>query len=116
MINDNQVPRYHNNTLGVLAGMLIGSLAGALTMLLLAPQSGEETRLQIREKAIELRDRTNVLVEDTMAQVRSSTNKITVVGREKMNELKQQGQGLAIEQLDHVSDAAQAGKKAIQNS
>ena len=51
-----------------------------------------------------------------MAQVRSSTNKITVVGREKMNELKQQGQGLAIEQLDHVSDAAQAGKKAIQNS
>ena len=116
MINDNQVPRYHNNTLGVLAGMLIGSLAGALTMLLLAPQSGEETRLQIHEKAIELRDRTNVLVEDTMAQVRSSTNKITVVGREKMNELKQQGQGLAIEQLDHVSDAAQAGKKAIQNS
>jgi gas vesicle protein len=116
MINDNQVPRYHNNTLDVLAGMLIGSLAGALTMLLLAPQSGEETRLQIREKAIELRDRTNVLVEDTMAQVRSSTNKITVVGREKMNELKQQGQGLAIEQLDHVSDAAQAGKKAIQNS
>ena len=116
MINDNQVPRYHNNTLGVLAGMLIGSLAGALTMLLLAPQSGEETRLQIQEKAIELRDRTNVLVEDTMAQVRSSTNKITVVGREKMNELKQQGQGLAIEQLDHVSDAAQAGKKAIQNS
>jgi len=116
MINDNQVPRYHNNTLGVLAGMLIGSLAGALTMLLLAPQSGEETRMQIQEKAIELRDRTNVLVEDTMAQVRSNTNKITVVGREKMNELKQQGQGLAIEQLDHVSDAAQAGKKAIQNS
>ena len=51
MINDNQVPRYHNNTLGVLAGMLIGSLAGALTMLLLAPQSGEETRLQIHEKS-----------------------------------------------------------------
>ena len=116
MINDNQIPRYHNNTLSVLTGMLIGSLAGALTMLLLAPQSGEETRLQIQEKAIELRDRTNVLVEDTMAQVRSSTNKITVVGREKMNELKQQGQGLAIEQLDHVSDAALAGKKAIQNS
>jgi gas vesicle protein len=116
MINDNQVPQHHNNTLGVLAGMLIGSLAGALTMLLLAPQSGEETRMQIQEKAIELRDRTNVLVEDTKAQVRSSTNKMTVVGREKMNELKQQGQGLVVEQLDHVSDAALAGKKAIQSS
>ena len=30
--------------------MLIGSLAGAVTMLLLAPQSGEDTRTQIQEK------------------------------------------------------------------
>lgn len=33
-----------------------------------------------------------------------------------MKELKQQGQELAVEQLDHVSEAAQAGKKVIQNS
>lgn len=119
MLNENQQPVIvyrKSNVLGVLAGMLVGGLTGAVTMLLMAPQSGKETRMQIQEKAIELRDRTNVLVEDTMAQVRSSTNKITVVGREKLNELKEQGQGLAIEQLDHVSDAALARKKAIQSS
>ena len=33
-----------------------------------------------------------------------------------MKELKQQGQELVVEQLDHVSDAALAGKKAIQSS
>ena len=62
------------------------------------------------EKGIELRDRTIGGVEDTMAQVRSTTNKITMSGRDKAKELLQQGQALVIEQLDHVSDAAKAGK------
>jgi gas vesicle protein len=89
--------------------MLIGGLAGAVTMLLLAPQSGKDTRKQIQEKGIELRDRTTELVEDTMAQVRTKANQLTV-------DLKDHAQELAVEQLDHVSDAAQAGKKAIQSS
>jgi gas vesicle protein len=117
MINENQVPEYHNNNiLSVLAGLLIGGLAGAVTMLLLAPQSGKDTRMQIQEKSIELRDRTNVLVDNAMAQVRLKANRITVDGREKIKELKQHGQELAVEQLERVSEAAQAGKKAIQSS
>ena len=39
-----------------LVGFVVGGLAGAVTALLLAPQSGEETRTVIKEKAIELRD------------------------------------------------------------
>jgi len=85
-------------------------------MLLLAPQSGEETRILLREKGAELRDRTSDMVEETMAQVRLNANKITMGGREKIKELKQHGQELAVEQLDRVSEAAQAGKKAIQSS
>ena len=78
MIHENQEYRYHtNNIVGVLVGMLIGGLAGAVTMLLLAPQSGKDTRKQIQKKSIELRDRTTEMVEDTMAQVRSNANKIT---------------------------------------
>ena len=47
MVNENQIPQYRNNNiLGVLAGLLIGGLAGAVTMLLLAPQSGKDTRRQ----------------------------------------------------------------------
>ena len=115
---DNQEYRYpaNNNTSGIVAGLLIGGLAGAITMLLLAPRSGKDTRMQIREKGIELRDRTTEMVEDTMAQVRSNADRMAADGREKMNELRNQGQELAVEQLDRVSEAAQAGKKSIQSS
>jgi len=117
MINENQEPIYRsNNIFGVFVGMLVGALAGAITMLLLAPQSGEETRLKIQEKGIELRDRTSGIMEDAMAQVRLDRNRLTVAGREKIKDLKQQGQDLVVKQLDHVSEAAQAGKKAIQSS
>jgi gas vesicle protein len=116
MISENQEYKYHTNPLSVLVGMVIGGLAGAVTMLLLAPQSGKDTRMQIQEKGIELRDRTNEIVEDTLAQVRSSVNRITLDGREKLKELKQHGQELAVEQLDHVSEAAKAGKKALKSS
>lgn len=110
MMHENQDYDYQtNNIRGILGGMLVGSLAGAVTMLLLAPQSGRDTRKQIQEKGIELRDRTTELVGDTMTQVRSKANKITVG-------LKDRGQELAVKQLDQVSEAAQAGKKAIQSS
>ena len=112
MIHENKEYRYptsNSNTLGVLGGMLIGGLAGAVAMLLLAPQSGKDTRKQLQEKSIELRDRTTELVEDTMAQVRTKANNLTVG-------LKDRGQEIAVKQLDHVSEAAQAGKKAIQGS
>jgi gas vesicle protein len=116
MINENQTPTLHNNFVGILAGMLIGGLAGAVTMLLLAPQSGEETRMRLQEKGIELRDRTTGMVAETMAQVRLNANKLTVGGREKIDEFKQHGKELAVEQLDRVSEVAEAGKKAIKGS
>ena len=114
---DNQIYKHTaNNTTGILAGLLVGSLAGAVTMILLAPRSGKETRMQMKEKGIELRDRTTEMVEDTMAQVRSNANKMAASGREKMEELKHQGQELAVEQLDRVSAVVDAGKTAVKNS
>jgi len=105
MMNEIQYPR--NNLTGILVGVLVGGLAGAVTMLLLAPQSGKDTRTQIREKSIELRDRTNELVEDTLAQVRTSAQKVQMGA-------KDYGKLQAAEQLDNLSEAAQAGKKAVE--
>lgn len=117
MDNEYQVPEHRkSNFFSVLVGMPIGSLAGAVTMLLLAPQSGEDTRTQIQEKGIELRDRTTAMVGDAMAQLRQDRNLLAIGGKRKAKELLQQGQTLVVEQLDRVSDAAQAGKKAIQSS
>ena len=110
MIHENQEYVYPtNNIAGVLVGMLIGGLAGAVTMLLLAPQSGKDTRKLIQEKSIELRNQTTEMVEDTVAQVRTKADQIK-------KGVKNYGQELAVEQLEHVSEAAQAGKKAIQGS
>jgi gas vesicle protein len=115
MIYENQKTEQQGNGLIVFISLVIGGLAGAIAMLLLAPQSGEDTRIQIQKKGIELRDLTSEIVEDTMAQVRSNTNKITINGREKLKELKRQGQDLAVEQLDRVVIVAEAGKAAIKN-
>ena len=49
-----------------LAGFLIGGLVGAAAALLLAPQSGEETRTLLREKSIELKDKATESAEETM--------------------------------------------------
>lgn len=117
MINENQHLEYRKGDIfNVLLGTLIGGLAGAMAMLLLAPQSGEDTRLQIQKKGIELRNRTTGIVDDVMAQVRSDRNKFTIEGRKRAKELLHQGQELVVEQLDRVSEAAQVGKKAIQSS
>ena len=47
-----------------LAGFVLGGLAGAVTALLLAPQSGEETRVQIHDKSIELKDKATETAEE----------------------------------------------------
>jgi gas vesicle protein len=117
MANNTYEPTIHkSNTFGVLAGLLIGGIAGAVTMLLMAPQSGEETRSQLQKKGLELRDRTTEMLESAVTQVRSDGQKLAVTGRQKAEELLQQGQALVADQLDRVSDAAQAGKKAVQKS
>lgn len=110
MIHENQGFKYStSNPRGVLGGLLLGALAGAAAALLLAPQSGKDTRRQIQEKSTEIRDRTTELVDDTMAKVRTNANKMTM-------ELKNRGHQVASEQLENVSEAAQAGKKAIGSS
>jgi len=120
MVNENQDLSYNNSNvshaLGILAGVLIGCVAGAVAMLLLAPQSGRDTRKQIREKSIELRDRTTEMMDDAMHQVRLKADEITMGGRQKAEDLKQHGQDLVAEQLGRVSAAAQAGKKAVERA
>jgi gas vesicle protein len=103
-------------TMPVLAGLLVGGLAGAGAMLLLAPQSGKETRAQLQQKTMELRDKTAETVEQALAQAKSRTHEITADVREKSAELKKHGQQILVKQLDHVADAAEAGKTAVKNS
>ncbi len=54
-----------NGPKNVLIGLLIGSVAGAIAMLLMAPQSGKGTRAQIQNKTIELRDQTTKNIKES---------------------------------------------------
>lgn len=103
-----------NNPMRLLLGLLIGGLAGVVTALLLAPQSGKQTRDQIEDATIELRDRTTKNIKKAVAQVRSGTDKLTAEVQDKASELKQLGQDKLVEQLDKVSAALDSGKVAVE--
>jgi gas vesicle protein len=115
MKNTNQEFEGHKtNTAGpVVAGLVLGGLAGAGVALLLAPQSGKETRAQIQQKTMELRDLTAETVDEKIAQVKSKTQQLTADVREKAEELQHRGQDILVKQLDNVSAAAEAGKAAV---
>jgi gas vesicle protein len=112
----NSMEQMTNVTKPILTGLVLGGLIGAAAMLLFAPQSGQKTRTEIRHGAIELRDRATATVNDAVAQVKSRTNEITSSAMEKADELKHRGQNLLVRQLDRVSYAAEAGKKAIEEA
>ncbi|HUE98960.1 MAG TPA: YtxH domain-containing protein [Anaerolineales bacterium] len=101
----------------IVGGFLVGSVIGVATALLFAPRSGEETRAEIRDKAVELRDRTSETVKDTVSQAKSKAYEIkdtvTDTVREKAEELKQRGKHTVNRQLDNVSEAAETGKQKV---
>ena len=98
---------------GFLAGLLIGGLAGAVAMLLLAPQAGKRTRAQIQQKSIELCDQAVKSVEDAMAQTRTKARQITADVREKADKLEQRGQDAIDEQRDQLGTTLKGLGKAV---
>lgn len=110
-----------DNEIGAfLAGFVIGGLVGAAVALVTAPQSGEETRLQIRTRGIELRDRAIETAEDTRrkaeeaaAQARTRAEQLAKEAREKADELQQRGKAALEEQRGRLEAAIEAGKKNL---
>jgi len=73
----------NNEGTAFVAGFIIGGLVGAAVALVLAPQSGEETRAQIRERGIELKTR----AEDVGQQVRERTDAVVADARKRAEEI-----------------------------
>jgi gas vesicle protein len=85
-----------------LMGFVIGSLAGAITSLLLAPQTGEETRQIIKDRAIELKDKSQETFEETKKKA-----------EEAYKEILSKGMQIGEEALETVEEEAKAVKKKV---
>jgi gas vesicle protein len=55
-----------------LTGFLLGGLTGAVAALIATPQSGEITRLQLRDKSIELRTKFDDLTSEAQERDRAA--------------------------------------------
>jgi gas vesicle protein len=121
MKNKNRKNNNDNNLNGFLAGMmllsglLLGSLIGAVAMLLLAPQSGKKTRRQIRRKGRALRAQAGGAVDETVAQVRATANQVTAGIQEQAEALQQRGQDVVDQQKERWAPVVKAAEKAVAN-
>jgi gas vesicle protein len=95
------------------AGLLIGGLIGAGTMLLLAPQTGKKTRRQIQRKGRDLRVQTADAVDDGVAQIRTKAQDISTSIHDQAEDLQQRGQDVVDHQKERWSTVVEAGKTAV---
>jgi gas vesicle protein len=117
-----------NNDFGsFFAGFVIGGLVGAAMALMLAPQSGEETRRVIQDRSIELRDKavetsqeaiaraektmeeTRIKTNQSLEELRGRIDELSQVAREKTTELQQR---LPKTQADEAVEEAPASDEA----
>jgi len=103
------------NTFGAfLVGAVAGATAGAIALLLTAPQPGEKTREELKKGVTKFKDQTTDTVKGKVEQVKTRASQIKTDVTIKADQLQHQGRGMIVKQLDRVSKLAESGKKAIQ--
>ena len=106
-----------------LIGFLIGGLTGAVVSLLIAPQSGEETRALIRDKAIEIGDKASETAEDAYAraeaaaaEARTRADELAKLARARAEDLQHRGQVIIEEQRARIGTAIDTARKGSKPS
>lgn len=124
-----------------LSGFVFGGMIGAVVALLMAPQSGEETRTYLKEKGIEVRDstvagaeealrraeamasETRVRAESAAAEVRARTEELTQMAKDRGVQFRDQSRVVLEEQrakiggvIDKVRPAKEAAAPAAEEA
>jgi gas vesicle protein len=102
------------------SGFLLGGLVGAAVALLLAPQTGEETRALIGEKAIELKDQVDQKASETLTraeqiaeEAKLRAEKLTEEAKVKASDIQKQGKEIIDTQKTKLEKAIEAGKEPL---
>jgi gas vesicle protein len=91
-------------------GFIIGGLVGAAAALLLAPQSGEETRTIILEKSTEIKDKTAQSATQAMESARVRADELAASAKQKADDLQARSQAaLHREKTESVELPAEDG-------
>lgn len=94
--------------LGFASGLIIGGFVGAILAVLFAPQSGEETREYLRDKAQEAKGRALDLASDLKERASTLADDL----RSQADELQQKGRRFVDKTYEQVNKAVVAGKDA----
>lgn len=97
---------------GFMTGLVLGGLAGAVAMLLLAPQSGRRTRAKIQQKSADLREQVSEAMDDAATQIRAKTREISADISDQATDLKVRGQALFNDKSERFAVAAENRQKA----
>ncbi len=95
------------------AGLIIGGLVGAAVAVLMAPQSGEETRAQLRDRSLDIKDRAEegVLTARQQAQGQIATLQDQVAAlQQQVSGLQEKGKETLEKGKEQVSKAINRGK------
>jgi len=76
------------------AGLLLGGLAGAAAMLLLAPRSGEKTRSEIQKQGEKLRHQAAESMDDVVTGAGDKAHQFTDSVQDEVDDLHQRAQEL----------------------
>jgi gas vesicle protein len=82
----------------------IGGLIGAGVALLMAPQSGQETRDLIRNKSVEIKDKAVETASDTRMRASRALNDVAQQTKEKVSSLGKRGEQMVEEGKQRIEE------------
>jgi gas vesicle protein len=97
-----------------LIGFLVGSVTGAVTALLLAPQSGEETRAQIKDEAIKLSEKASETADTVIKQAETAYTGLKQQAETLASDVKTQIDNVAKTTKDKATELKHHGKVVLE--
>jgi|GEM_PF-210799 len=111
-VEEHEHNHHHGSARSWLAGFVIGGLAGLAASLLIAPQSGRETRELVRYKATQLRQ----AAEQTAHETKERVEQLSDEAKAQVDTMRQKGMDYVEEQKHRVNRVATAVTEAAKES